>query len=89
MTQSPPVMLIVHGIYACLPISPTEFFITTTAKGSEGNGNIVSLSEDVVIKDVASVKVSVVVGRLVVLVSVRTFVDEVGELVVEVVVVLS
>lgn len=59
------------------------------AKGSEGNGNIVSLSEDVVIKDVASVKVFVVVGRLVVLVSVRTFVDEVGELVVEVVVVLS
>lgn len=48
-----------------------------------------SLSEDVVIKDVESVKVSVVVGRLVVLVSVRTFVDEVGELVVEVVVVLS
>lgn len=79
MTHSPPVMLIEHGIYACLPISPNEFFITTSAKGSEGNGNIVSLSEDVVIKDVASVKVSVVVGRLVVLVSVRTFVDEVGE----------
>lgn len=45
----------------------------------EGNGNIVLLLEDVVIKDVVLVKVFVVVGRLVVLVLVRIFVDEVGE----------
>lgn len=55
----------------------------------EGNGNIVLLLEDVVIKDVVLVKVFVVVGRLVVLVLVRIFVDEVGELVVEVVVVFN